>query len=139
MEVLTRAPDDLAGRLVDDLLARLRVSEACRPHSPNYAGDDTIATARSAFARQGWHLDNEGHLAPTVVGDVRYADRRPAIEAQIARVRNAPGDAAGRVPWCGGGEGVTLSEVAAGYPAGSAGVTSSRIVAVSGFMDSSEK
>jgi Abortive infection C-terminus len=90
------AGPETAGRLVESLLARMRVRGCFDPQSEHYpnGGGGVVVAAQRAFRRLGWELDAEGHLAPAVLtGLDRHLDRR-AIEAAIERIRRAPDDAA---------------------------------------------
>jgi hypothetical protein len=94
-EAVTARPE-AGGRLVEMLLARMRVRGCFDSESEHYpsGGDGVIVAAQRAFRRLGWELDDEGHLAPAMfTGLDRHLDRR-AIEAAIERIRRAPDDAA---------------------------------------------
>lgn len=81
-------------RLTDDLLARMRVSGSFDPGGENYAGAAALRVLSSAFETAGWNLDSRGRLSPLVLANVEHAKLRPALEAQIARLRDASDDAA---------------------------------------------
>jgi hypothetical protein len=81
-------------RLVTDLVARLRASGCFDSSSPSYAGVSAIEAAQRAFESAGWALGESGTLGPLVLLGLDSKRLRPAIDAQLERVRNAPQDAA---------------------------------------------
>ena len=76
------------------LLASLRGRNCFIPAWESYAGEELIQSAIRAFRDTGWVLDSTGRLAPLVVDDIPSALRRPVINLQIDRIRNAAGDPA---------------------------------------------
>lgn len=82
------------GKLVEGLLARMRVFGCFDEGAESYVGKTTLRTARSAFQTTGWSLDDSGRLAPLVLADIDHAHLRPALEAQVARLQDASDDAA---------------------------------------------
>lgn len=83
-------PSPKARTCVDELLASLRASGVFAPSST--APTDLIAGARRAFRNIGWDLDTNGRIGPLIISDIESAERRPVIELQIERMRNAPSD-----------------------------------------------
>ena len=79
-------------RLVNDLLARMRVWGCFDKDAETYAGVRALVALGTAFETAGWHLDSRGHLSPLVLADIEHANLRPALEAQVARLRSASGD-----------------------------------------------
>jgi hypothetical protein len=88
------APPEVARRLVDTLIARMRVRGCFEPSSDHYPGDDVISAAQRSFRRLGWELDREGHLAPALLSGLDHHSKRQAIEIAIERIRRSPDDAA---------------------------------------------
>jgi hypothetical protein len=83
-------------RLVETLLARMRVRGCFDPHSENYprSGAPVVTSAQRAFQRIGWTLDDEDRLSPEVLTGLDHHQQRRAIEATIDRIRRSPNDAA---------------------------------------------
>ncbi len=81
-----------ANKLVANLLARMRVFGCFDEGAESYVGVQPLKALGSAFERAGWHLDSRGHLSPLVLADIEHANLRPALEAQVARLRSASGD-----------------------------------------------
>jgi hypothetical protein len=55
---------------------------------------ELLKNLQRAFARSDWHLTDDGQLSPLHVETVLSAQGRPAIEAQLKRLRNTSDDAA---------------------------------------------
>jgi len=81
-------------RLVTDLVARLRAAGCFDSDSASYAGLPAIEGAQRAFQSAGWALSESGTIGPLVLAGLDSKRLRPAINAQLERVRNAPQDAA---------------------------------------------
>jgi hypothetical protein len=87
-------PSPCSTRCVSGLLASLRACGCFDSKSENFAGPEVIRGARRAFENVGWEMDESGRLGPKVLDAIPSAQRRPVIELQIERIRNAPGDVA---------------------------------------------
>lgn len=94
LSTLIRSDPEAALDLVSRLLAAMRPRGSFMEGSEHYPGSRTVAAARMAFERCGWNLHTDGTLTPLVISQVDQSRRRPAIEAQIERMRRASGDAA---------------------------------------------
>jgi hypothetical protein len=81
-------------KLVTDLIARLRASGSFDKDSTSCPGPETIESAQRAFESVGWALSDSGTIGPLVLTGLDSMRLRPAINAQLDRVRNAPQDAA---------------------------------------------
>jgi hypothetical protein len=57
-------------------------------------GQISIDALKRAFTNVGWDLDSNGRLGPQVLSDIESPQRRPVIQIQIDRMRNAPRDSA---------------------------------------------
>ena len=83
-----------AGGLVRDLLARMRVFGSFDEDAETQADPKVLRALRDSLETEGWVLDSRGRLSPLVLTEIDNASLRPALDAQIARLRNAPEDAA---------------------------------------------
>ena len=88
-------PSSRSTSCVSQLLGSLRAAGCFDPASTaTFAGSDLVNGAKRAFRNAGWALDDDGMLGPLVLGDIETAERRPAIEMQIDRMRNGSSDTA---------------------------------------------
>ncbi|MPZ47725.1 MAG: hypothetical protein GEU75_00135 [Dehalococcoidia bacterium] len=87
-------PSERSRQCVLQLLASLRSAGSFESSSSSYAGAESVGSAKRAFKNAGWALDDDGRLGPLVLAEIETAERRPAIELQIDRMRNGSSDAA---------------------------------------------
>ncbi len=88
----THVSSGMATQLVKDLFARMRVFGCFDEDAETYVGASALRALRTALETAGWNLDRRGHLSPLVLADVEHASLRPALEAQVARLRSASED-----------------------------------------------
>ncbi|MEX2374903.1 MAG: abortive infection family protein [Dehalococcoidia bacterium] len=79
--------------LIEGLIASLRAFGNFDPNAhERFLGHDTIDRLAVEFHATGWDFAPTGFLAPLVIDDLRWAERRPALERQISRIRNSTED-----------------------------------------------
>lgn len=95
--VLTFAMDsdpNAGDELVKSLLALLKAEGAFRTESATCAGEETIRAAREAFNTQGYHLDPEGNLRPTLLESLEGEHANQVLNTYVRRARVGADDAA---------------------------------------------
>jgi hypothetical protein len=87
--------DEAAGsKLIELLLAKVRACGGFRPASTNYVGREAVENARAAFDSEGFHLAEDGSVAPKVLSALRRHELTDALNAYAVRAQRGSEDAA---------------------------------------------
>lgn len=95
--VLTHALDsnpDAGAQLVSLLIDAIRAGGGFRPTSPSFIGDGPLRDAQDAFRSEGYDLDTEGILRPSLLDNLNEADLNEALARYVRRARAGAQDAA---------------------------------------------
>ncbi len=79
---------------VAGLISHIRGCGGFRIQSPNYAGEDTIKTAISAFSSEGFDLSMDGDLQPLVLENLSGQLLTDALKSYVKRAQKGTMDAA---------------------------------------------
>ena len=82
------------GRFVFGLIGHIRGCGGFRPESPNFVGEEAIATAAGAFASEGYQLATDGVLTPRILDGLSGSELTAALEAYVRRAKHGVLDAA---------------------------------------------
>jgi hypothetical protein len=87
---------DVAGgeKLVRLILESVRAAGGFRKDSPNYAGDDAIASAADVFRSEGFHLQPDGELLQNLLDNLSGSHMTEALQAYVRRAKRGALDAA---------------------------------------------
>jgi hypothetical protein len=79
---------------VGQLVSLIRTHGGFRSGSPNYVGEEAIASVREAMASEGFLLTTEGELRPAALDTLTGTDLTEALEAYVRRAQKGSEDAA---------------------------------------------
>lgn len=79
---------------VGALVAIIRGHGGFRELSPNFIGEDAIASAVSAFAAEGYELTQEGELQPRLLNNLSGVMLTEALSSYVRRAKRGSSDAA---------------------------------------------
>lgn len=87
--------DPATGReLVSQLIMLIRAKDGFQPGSEHYPGDDAVTRLKSAFARAGFELTDDGELRAAVLDGLEGRELSAALRAYVERARAGSSDAA---------------------------------------------
>lgn len=81
-------------RSVASLVEVVRGRGGFREGSPNFVGTEAIATARDAFAAEGYDLGSDGDLRPKVLESLSGTEMTDALRSYVRRAKRGVEDAA---------------------------------------------
>jgi hypothetical protein len=79
-------------RLQALVVAEIRGCGGFRDASPNFIGYDVIADAREVFRAEGWSLETDGQLHPTILDRLDGLEARAMLRSYVRRIRQGSVD-----------------------------------------------
>lgn len=79
---------------VEQLLSLIRSCGGFRPESPNYVGEEAIASLRREVASEGFQLTSEGELRPAVLDSLSDTELTEVLLSYVRRAQKGSEDAA---------------------------------------------
>lgn len=80
--------EEAGGRLEALLIAEVRGCGGFRPGSPNYISAEVIEDVRAVFTAEGWVLESDGELRPSLLERLDGVEAREALRSYVRRIRH---------------------------------------------------